>query len=202
MKINKLKAISTSACCLVAALWSDSQGTEGQRISLENDQYSLKYSEFLAEYNHIGEDHQCSLKNLVALHNASSKIGDEAARAIAIGIKYNTVLNYVDLNHNNITAEGIKYLALSLTGKDIIQFHMYGSKIGDEGHKELAKAIKTWTNISHLNLNVTDLGDEGAEALADALRGKNKLVFLDFNLENKFSSKASEKLFKALANIT
>ena len=89
-----------------------------------------------------------------------------------------------------------------MSGKPITQFHMHGSNIGDEGHKELAKAIKTWTNVTHLNFNCTGLGDVGAEALADALKGKNKIVVCHFNVQNKLSSEGTEKLFKALANRT
>lgn len=170
--------------------------------SLEGNQSSLRYTEFLSEYNSIGKDHQCILKNISQLHNSSLGIDDEAAKSIAIGIKYNTTLNYVDLNHNNITVEGIKYLAFALTGKPITQFYMHGSKIGDEGHKELAKAIKTWTDITTLNLNCTDLGDKGAEALAEALKDKSKLTTFYFGTGYNMSSEGSRKLFKILSNRT
>ena len=82
MKINKLKAISIAVCCFVVALCSGSQGMD--RTSLEDHQSSLKYSEFLLEYNSIGEDHQCSLRNMDRFDYASLGFGDEVQNPLQL----------------------------------------------------------------------------------------------------------------------
>lgn len=153
------------------------------------------------EYSWPREDHCSGLRSTTKMHYASLNIGDEAAKCIANGIKNNIVLNYVDLNCNHITLEGIKYLAIALKNKPITEFYMSGSKIGDQGHVLLAEAIKTWPNLTHINLNETDLGDVGAEALGDALKDKIKLSVIYIGAGNKLSPEGSEKFFRKLANI-
>jgi Ran GTPase-activating protein (RanGAP) involved in mRNA processing and transport len=199
MKVDKLKYLLIAIYYAATVLCAEIQGAEEQRDELTTCNNS-RYAEFLEEYNSIREDHQCLLRKMPQLHNASMGIDDEAAKIIALGIKYNTSLNYVDLNHNNITSEGIRYLAHALSGKPITQFHMHGSKIGNEGHKELAKAIRTWSDINTLNLNCTDLGDEGAEALADAVKDKIKLTTFYCGTGHNMTSEGAKKLFSILAN--
>jgi Ran GTPase-activating protein (RanGAP) involved in mRNA processing and transport len=162
---------------------------------------SLGSLEEKVTFDSVSSSHKSFLKTQTYLHYSGAGINDEGAEALAIGLKHNTVIVHVDLNHNKITKAGIKNLALSLTGKPVTQFHIYGSKIGDEGHVLLAEAVKTWKDLAGLDVRETDMGDVGLNALADALKGKDKLQTFLF-ASNKISQGSSTKLLKILAGFS
>ncbi len=178
MKLNKISVILFSFY-LIATLPSMASNLNTDDVK-DNDQFPLSV--------------------MTQLHYASFDIDDEEAKIIAIGLKYNKIINYIDLNHNQITKTGIKDLSRSLIGKPITQFHIHGSKIGDEGHIALAEAVKTWTGLTHLNVNMTDLGDIGANALCEALRDK-KIQIFHFNNGHKMSLEGKRNFLKKLAGI-
>ena len=82
-----------------------------------------------------------------SLDLGDSNIGDRGATALADVLRYNTVLESLDLGYNN--------------------------KIGDLGAASLAAALKLNTALKTLILSENLIGDEGATALALALLNKN-----------------------------
>ena len=82
-----------------------------------------------------------------SLDLGDSNIGDRGATALANALRYNTVLESLDLGYNN--------------------------KIGDLGAASLAAALKVNTVLKTLILSENVIGDEGATALALALLNKN-----------------------------
>lgn len=81
-----------------------------------------------------------------SLDLGDSNIGDRGATALANALRYNTVLESLDLGYNN--------------------------KIGDLGAASLAAALKVNTVLKTLILSENVIGDEGATALALALLNK------------------------------
>lgn len=61
---------------------------------------------------------------------------------------------------------------------------LFGQRIGDQGAKELADALKVNISIAELNLGGNQIGDEGATALADSLKVNRsiKAIWLEKNL--------------------
>ena len=114
------------------------------------------------------------------------ELDDKDALFLSEQLKGNKVINVLGLDHNQFTAQGIESLAEALLNKPVTQFHLHGSKIGDEGHRALSEAISTWNDLTHLNVSHTDLGDFGCGALSSVLR-KKALHALTFSGKQKIS---------------
>ena len=76
---------------------------------------------------------------------------------------------------------------------------LHGEHIGDEGVKQLAKALKSDTRLRLLDLWSNGIGPAGASALAEALAVNSKLDKLYMN-ENTVGADGAEALIKALAS--
>ncbi len=74
----------------------------------------------------------------------------------------------VDLRSNKIGAEGAKALAEALkTNASLTTVNLEGNEVGDEGAKALAEALKTNASLTTVDLWGNKIGDEGAKALSE-----------------------------------
>ena len=79
------------------------------------------------------------------------------------------------------------------------ELSLFGERIGDEGAKQLAEALRNNRRLRTLDLWSNDIGPKGAAALAAALAVNNKLDKLYLN-ENKVGAEGARALVKALAS--
>ena len=95
----------------------------------------------------------------------------------------NCKLSSLNLNHNLVTDEGVKYLAEALKNSNcqLNIIDLWQNNVTDEGVKYLAEALKhNNCNLKSLNLTNNKLTDEGGKYLAEALKdGDCKLNSLD-----------------------
>ena len=76
--------------------------------------------------------------------------------------------------------EGSRALAEALkTNGALTTLDLMGNSIGDEGARALAEALKTNGALTTLNLQGNSIGTEGARALAEALKTNGALTELD-----------------------
>ena len=71
-------------------------------------------------------------------------------------------------------------------------------KIGDEGAKALAEALKVNATVKLLNLSDCGIGDDGAAALAEALRSNTSLTKLGLWVNEDIGDEGAKALAGAL----
>ncbi|KAG0041328.1 hypothetical protein BGZ89_007519, partial [Linnemannia elongata] len=65
------------------------------------------------------------------------------------------------------------------TNSTLTTLDLQGNSIGDDGAKALAEALKTNSTLTTLNLYNNSIGDDGAKALAEALKTNSTLTTLN-----------------------
>ena len=113
----------------------------------------------------------------------------------------NCKLSSLNLNHNLVTDEGVKYLAKALKHNNckLDSLNLADNELTNEGVKCLAEALKDSNcTLSSLNLNHNLVTDEGVESLAEALKNSNcKLNSLNL-WQNNVTEEGVKKLAEAL----
>ena len=112
-------------------------------------------------------------------------------------------LSSLNLSHNIVTNEGVKYLAeaLKCTNCKLNSLNLAYNKLTDEGVKYLAEALKHRNcELSCLNLADIQLTDDGVKYLAEALmHGNCKISSLKF-ADKKLTDKGVKYLTEALTH--
>ena len=133
----------------------------------------------------------------VDLMGESIEAGDATRLADAL-TEENTTLTELDAGWNQMGDEGAREMARALGANSSLKIlDLRSNWIGDEGAKALAAALARTTTLTRLNLNDNVIGDEGAKRLADALRVNTSLTDVDLSW-NKIGREGAEKLEKAL----
>ena len=113
----------------------------------------------------------------------------------------NCKLSSLYLDDNNVTDEGVEYLAKAL--KDSVcklnRLKLLANNVTDKGAECLAEALKhSNCKLNSLNLSRNNVTDKGAECLAEALKHSNcKLNSLNLS-RNNVTDKGAECLAEAL----
>ena len=84
--------------------------------------------------------------------------------------KVNTSLEKIDLGINRIGDEGVKELAEALKANTTLENISLGIKIGAKGAKHLAEALKENNSLEKIDLGENDIGAKGVKELAEALK--------------------------------
>jgi len=83
----------------------------------------------------------------------------------------NNTITELNLYHNNIGPEGVKYLSDGLKSNNTITtLFLSNNNIGPEGVKHLSEALKSNTTIAYLCLFNNKFGDTGVEFLLEAMK--------------------------------
>ena len=104
----------------------------------------------------------------------------EAIKEAAAVIAGQFSASAIELCHKDLTAHDAALVAEILkSNTSVTHVDLLGNeKIGDEGVKALAEALKVNETLKELSLEFCGIGDDGAAALAEALRSNTSLNFL------------------------
>ena len=102
------------------------------------------------------------------------------------------------MSFNKIGDDGAKDLAEALkVNTALTKLYLDGNKIGDNGAKDLAEALKVNTALTELHFISNKIGDDGAKDLAKALKVNTALTELVL-YGNKIGDDGAKDLAKAL----
>jgi len=122
---------------------------------------------------------------LVELDLNSNNIDADGAKQIADALKVSHSLRTLDLSHNNIGDVGAQVIADALNVNHSLEtLILWDNNLGVEGAKAIADALKVNHSLKRLNLVYNNLGDDGAKQIADALKNNHSLEFLSLNVNN------------------
>ena len=131
----------------------------------------------------LGKIRYC--QKLVELDLNSNNIDADGAKQIADVLKVNHSLRILDLSHNKIDADGVKQIADALKVNHSLEtLILWDNNLSVEGAKAIADALKVNHGLKILSLVYNDLGDDGAKQIADALKNNHSLEFLSLNVNN------------------
>ena len=90
---------------------------------------------------------------------------------------FNRVLTTLRLDGNRIGAEGAKAIAEALKVNAVLtSVDLQLNSIGDDGAKAIAEALKVNAVLTKLDLEYNSMGDAGKKALQDAVKGRSGFV--------------------------
>ena len=123
------------------------------------------------------------------------------ATVVAEILKSNTSVKSVDLHSNpKIGDEGAKALAEALkVNATVKELYLTDCGIGDDGAAALAEALRSNTSLTTLSLAACRIGDAGAAALAAALRSNTSLSVLNLERNKGISEQGKQLLRDAVA---
>jgi Ran GTPase-activating protein (RanGAP) involved in mRNA processing and transport len=124
-------------------------------------------------------------------------IEDATWQALGEGLKVNKSIQNISLYQSKLGDEGMKALAEALKVNNVQHIDLSDNQIGDEGAKALAEVLKVNTSIRSIEISVNKIGDEGIKALSQALKVNTTLQYLGL-AANKIGRAGGEALADAL----
>ena len=122
-----------------------------------------------------------TVKTLHTLYLQSCNNSPDGIKCVANILSRFTSLQSVSLIDMNICDEGVRLFFDSLQWRCISVLILSHNKIGDDGARAIAHALRGCEVLSVLDLSGNCIGDEGARARAHALRGCEVLSVLDLS---------------------
>ena len=93
----------------------------------------------------------------------------------------------------NQDTELIYKLIYNIKSNLINSLNLPGNKIGDDGAKAIAEALKENTSVTNLDLSSNAISDEGAKAIAEALKENTTITSLDLD-ENQIGAAGAKDI--------
>ena len=123
-------------------------------------------------------------------------ICDEGVRLLSDSLQWRCI-SVLILSHNKIGDDGARAIAHALRGCELLSvLDLSGNGIQDAGTKALSEALRS-CKLQRLSLASNCIGDDGARAIADALRGCEVLSVLNLS-GNGIQDAGAEALSEAL----
>ena len=183
--------------------------------AVQNKVREIDFNAVVLKYCRLGPVDCTAIVNFLKKHNeilminlSGNKIGCLGCKEISEFLESSTSvsdgnckLSSLNLNHNLVTDEGVKYLAKALKHNNckLDSLNLADNELTNEGVQCLAEALKDSNcTLSSLNLNHNLVTDEGVESLAEALKNSNcKLNSLNL-WQNNVTEEGVKKLAEAL----
>ncbi|CAF1382236.1 unnamed protein product [Adineta steineri] len=139
-------------------------------------------------------------KTLTILNLRENNISDEGIQYLADSLQDNTTLIEIFLGSNLIGPRGAQYLANALrSNAALIVLDLWDNQIASEGIHHLANALQNNTTITELYVGRNEIKDEGAIHMANLLRNNTTLIILDL-CDNAIRALGAQHLADALQN--
>ena len=142
------------------------------------------------------------LTNLQYLDLSHNSIGADGAVAMAKGLKNAVKLQYLDLTENYIGDDGAVAIAEGLKNAASLQtLKLVRNKIGCDGVAALAEGLKHLTSLQVLELSSNTIGDDGVVALAESIKQSTSLQVLKLH-DTKLGDDGVAALAESLKHLT
>ena len=184
--------------------------------AVHNKVREIDFNAVVLKYCRLGPVDCTAIVNFLKKHNeilminlSGNKIGCLGCKEISEFLESSTSvsdgnckLSSLNLNHNLVTDEGVKYLAKALKHNNckLNSLNLADNELTNEGVKCLAEVLKDSNcTLSSLNLNHNLVTDEGVESLAEALKHSNcKLKSLNLAGNESVTNEGVKCLAEAL----
>jgi Ran GTPase-activating protein (RanGAP) involved in mRNA processing and transport len=103
-----------------------------------------------------------------------NNITSHGALTLAEGLNNNMTLESLDLRNNFISDLGVRYLSSSIIYSNLKTLNLESNDITAEGAQYLAQMLKNNRTLTELYLSKNHLGDRGVELLTNALNDDKK----------------------------
>jgi len=103
-----------------------------------------------------------------------NNITSHGALTLAEGLNNNMTLESLDLRNNFISDLGVRYLSSSIIHSNLKTLNLESNDITAEGAQYLAQMLKNNRTLTELYLSKNHLGDRGIELLTNALNDDKK----------------------------
>ena len=159
--------------------------------AVQNKIREIGFSAVMFEYHcQLGAVDCTAIANFLKMHNEILMVNLSDNKIDCLGCKeisefssfstsisdINCKLTSLNLNHNIVANEGVKYLAEALKDSNckLNSLNLGANEFTDEGLKYLAEALKDSNcKVKSLNLAGNEFTDEGVKYLAEALKDSN-----------------------------
>ena len=116
-------------------------------------------------------------KNLKKLDLSKNNLKDKGVEVVVDLIKDNKRLEELDLSGNGIKEKGVQALAGVLNSTILIKLNLYENKIGNEGFKFIASALKNNKTLEEIDLDLEHSLNSVALSLVNAFEEKAETRF-------------------------
>ncbi|KAJ1541766.1 hypothetical protein HK096_009931, partial [Nowakowskiella sp. JEL0078] len=115
-------------------------------------------------------------------------------RLLAVSLRYNMVLQLIDLGYKNIGDVGTKIIANALQDNHTLQvLYLYNNNIKNEGAIAIASMLNYNNSLQFIHLGNNNIEDIGIIALTSSLRSNENLQILDVE-NNKYGREGFEAI--------
>ena len=136
-----------------------------------------------------------ALKELIL---KSNDIGDVGAKAIAVALARNQLMQKIDLARNEVGTAGAIALAAALRTCRLTALDLRKNEVGDGGAAALASSLDAHGTLTSLNLEANNIGAAGAASLAAALLKNLSMKHLELRWNKKIGTAGAASLAAAL----
>jgi Ran GTPase-activating protein (RanGAP) involved in mRNA processing and transport len=98
----------------------------------------------------------------------------EGSSILSKGLSNNTTLESLDLRNNSLGDIGVQFLSLAIVYSNIKTLNLESNEITAEGARYLAQMLKDSRTLAELYLSKNHLGDRGVELIAKALSDETR----------------------------
>ena len=190
--------LSSGSQLKILQLWGNNITSEGfQHIVSGFNMSNLTQLEM--GNNYIGDTGVVSLMSelketcIEMLGLGFNHIGIEGCSALAVGLKGNKYLTFLDISNNNINAKSMELFAMVLPQTHLRTLVLWGNSFGDEGLEALAAQLPMSSYIENLFLGQTNISATGMKIFSEKLPKSNLIVL------NLYGNKLGDEAVKTLA---
>ncbi|KAJ1555217.1 hypothetical protein HK096_006720 [Nowakowskiella sp. JEL0078] len=139
--------------------------------------------------------HELKFIGLIGCGFVSLPLSD--LKSLAVSLRYNTVLQLLDLGYKSIGDVGAKIIANALQDNNTLQvLYLYDNNIKNDGVIAIASMLHYNSSLKFIHLGNNDIEDVGILTLAGALHSNNTLQILVVE-NNKYRAEGFEAITNA-----